>query len=467
MLRKSRNTRMLNLGDSGRLRTMNAHVDSMAASLVFICLTMGCGSDSTDSGDGAGAGTDSEHQSEIGSNGDRGGGNTGGTQNESTPLTGNGVASCDGLVTDTSRHSMTSLSKPGLHESVTDAEFGTRIVRVTDVASETGGEVLKPLYSTVQAWSADESHLVLYEVGGGHRLYDGHTYEFIRRLDINPPDLEQVYWHPRDPDVLFYADGNDLVEYSVSAGQKTVVHTFSGCRSVSAGGDPMYIAWDGQTFAFLCENTGEAFVYHLDTNTESQGIRSADLGPQVAPSGNTVYLAGDVYDGEMNFLRTLDLANPYDHASLGQYANGHDTLNIIVFDSVRGSGIGTLVVYDMTTGEDRVIIGEETGYPYPPSDTHISAVAHQAPGWVAVSVVGNSRDGREVLDNELLLADTNSGEVCRIAHHRSKGKSGPQGYWAEPHASISPSATRVLFASDWGGGATVDTYVVELPSYAP
>jgi hypothetical protein len=112
-----------------------------------------------------------------------------------------------------------------------------------------------------------------------------------------------------------------------------------------------------------------------------------------------------------------------------------------------------------------VIVGEETGYPYPPSGTHISAVAHRAPGWVAVSVVGYDADGRDVLDNELLLADTNTGAVCRIAHHRSKGKGGPQGYWAEPHAVISPTATRVLFGSDWGGGPTVDTYVVELPAY--
>jgi hypothetical protein len=32
---------------------------------------------------------------------------------------------------------------------------------------------------------------------------------------------------------------------------------------------------------------------------------------------------------------------------------------------------------------------------------------------------------------------------------------------------ISPSGTRVLFASDWGNGKSVDAYVVELPSYRP
>jgi hypothetical protein len=375
-------------------------------------------------------------------------------------------ASCEGLITDTSAHPMTALAKPEHLLAATDPEFGTRVVRVTDVESETGGEVIKPVYSTVQAWNADETLLMLYEVGAGHRLYDGRSYEFIRALNISPPDLEQVYWHPRDPDLLYYADGDELIEYDVPDDTMTSVHTFGDCGRVSAGDDPMYISWDGPSFGFLCENTGEAFVYRLDTDTESARVDAPDLGPQLGPSGDTVYLGGDIYDGDMNFLRTLDLDNPYDHASLGRYAGGNDTLNIVVFDpGPNGSGIGTLVVFDLITGEDTVIIGEETGYPYPPSGTHISAVAHRAPGWVSVSVVGYDYDGQDILDNELLLADTNTGEVCRIAHHRSHGRDGPQGYWAEPHAVVSPTGTRVLFASDWGGGQTVDSYVVELPAY--
>lgn len=31
----------------------------------------------------------------------------------------------------------------------------------------------------------------------------------------------------------------------------------------------------------------------------------------------------------------------------------------------------------------------------------------------------------------------------------------------------SPSGTRILFGSDWGGGDTVDAYVLELSSYVP
>jgi hypothetical protein len=64
------------------------------------------------------------------------------------------------------------------------------------------------------------------------------------------------------------------------------------------------------------------------------------------------------------------------------------------------------------------------------------------------------------------VADTTTGRVCRAAHHRSWGRENPrlaEPYWAEPHVVPSPSGTRAVFASDWGGGGTVDTYVLELP----
>ncbi len=105
------------------------------------------------------------------------------------------------------------------------------------------------------------------------------------------------------------------------------------------------------------------------------------------------------------------------------------------------------------------------GYPYPPSGTHISPLSLNNPGYVAVSIIGFQADGQTLLDNELVLVNANNGTVCRVAHHRSVR--GPQGYWAEPHVVISPSGTRMLFGSDWGGSNTVDTYVVELPSYQP
>jgi hypothetical protein len=370
---------------------------------------------------------------------------------------------CQGLVTDKAAHPMTALAKPALLGTVVDPQFGTTIRRITD--SGTSGAI-KPMYSTIPAWNADESRLVLYDVASGHRLHDGRTYAFIRMLDISPADLEQVYWHGTDPDVLLYVDGKTLTRYHVTAGTKESVHTFSSCSGdVSGGADPMYISWDGNVLGLRCDSS--AFSYRIDTNTVGGPISStSDTAPQAAPSGARLYFDGDVLGFDLATQRTLDMADPFEHASLGRLANGDDGWFGVTYDpGAGGCGVGSLVTYSLVDGTCRVVIGEDTGYPYPGSGVHVSSLVLQRPGWAVVGTVGNVA-GQGLLDQELVLADTASGgKVCRAAHHRSHGKDGPQGYWAEPHAVPSPSGTRILFGSDWGGGASVDAYVVELPAY--
>jgi len=73
--------------------------------------------------------------------------------------------------------------------------------------------------------------------------------------------------------------------------------------------------------------------------------------------------------------------------------------------------------------------------------------------------------------NEIYLVNTDPSntEVCRVAHHRSTGKLAQSelysAYFGEPHVTISPSGTRLLYGSDWYDSGSVDSYVVELPGY--
>ncbi|BAU47924.1 hypothetical protein SVA_1357 [Sulfurifustis variabilis] len=375
---------------------------------------------------------------------------------------------CNGLVTDKVAHPMPALAKPALGQTVTDPAFGTTIRRITEVG---GTGVIKPAYSTIPAWNADESYLILYHTNtsnSGHHLYDGKTYQYIRKLDINPPDLEQFYWHTTDPDVLFYVNSSTktLTRYRVSTGAKEAIKTFSCGGSVSGGSDPMFMSWDSDVIGLRC-SSGFVFTYRISTDTVGATLSSGSgNAPIASASGTTVFFANggnaEVRDLDMQYLRGLPI-DPNEHASLGRLANGHDTHNAVSFGGYEGS----LVTADMTDGSVRVIVGPETGYPYPPGGTHVSALAFKKPGWVALSIVG-STNGANTLNQELVLADSNAGgKVCRVAHHRSWGKAGPRGYWAEPHVVISPSGTRLLFGSDWGGGSSVDAYVVELPSYVP
>ena len=368
---------------------------------------------------------------------------------------------CSGLVTDKLAHPMTALAKPALGQAVKDPQFASTLRRIS--AAPSGGSII-PMYSTISAWNADESRLILYQVGSGHQLYDGKTYQFIKALDINPADIEQVYWHTSDPDILFYVDGNRFIRYHVSTGAKDVLTTFSSCSSVDGGSDPMYTSLDSKRIGLECGSV--RMIYDMSTNTLLASKSIGTDAPQISASGTLAFMDGKVYDTGLNLVRALDLGSAYEHASLGRTADGHDTYFGVAFDpGPAGSGTGTIVAHDMTTGAARVIVGEATGYPYPPTGTHVSAMAYKRPGYVTASVVGDT-SGKGVLDQEIVLADTNpGGKVCRVAHHRSWGGEGSVGYWAEPHAVPSPSGTRILFGSDWGNSGTVDAFVAELPAY--
>ncbi len=384
---------------------------------------------------------------------------------------------CEGLVQDLDDHVQTDLAKPAVGEVVVDAEFGTNIRRITEAPASGGGDsAIRPPYSTVSAWNADESRLMLYQVGsnGGHKLYDGQSYAFIRALDVNPPDLEQVYWDTSDPDILYYVDDQDFIRYHVEEDRKETLTSFSslcGNDSVSGGSDPMFTSWDSRRVGLYCGD--QMFIYDIRDDQVLGPVPARGTPPaQVAPSGTLAYLeagTGEVLDADLQHVRSLNLQEPYNHASLGMLANGHDTWNGAVYDD-DNDDVGILVTWDLTDLSGGVVIGPKTGFPYPP-DGHVSALAYRQPGWVVVSTVSDNTSGPQgLLDQEILVADTNTGTVCRVGRHRSWGKNNTkmdEPYWAEPHAVPSPSGTRILFASDWGNGATVDSYVVELPSYTP
>lgn len=403
-----------------------------------------------------------------------GDGSTSSGRQTSLPL-GDGKDLCEGLIVDKVNRPMTALAKPGVGQFVIDPQFGTTIRRITNVG---GTGVIKPAYSTIPAWNADESYLILYQTGtanAGHHLYNGKTYQYIRKLNIDPPDLEQFYWHATDPDVLYYVDSgtNRLMRYSVSANQAVAIHTFSCAGEIDGGNDPMYTSWDSDLIGLRCYgDAGDSvFSFRISTKTAGTAIapNNASLtAPVAAPSGTQMFFnlnnRADVRQvSDMSFIRSITNMDADEHGTVHRLADGSDVFTAVQFGDYEGS----VVVGDMDTGNVRVVVGPDTGYPYPPSGTHLSGLSLKRPGWVAVSIVGDG-DGQSLLDNELLLVDTNpGGQVCRVGHHRSLGDNGPQGYWAEPHVVISPSGTRMLFGSDWGGGATVDTYVVELPSYQP
>jgi hypothetical protein len=204
-------------------------------------------------------------------------------------------------------------------------------------------------------------------------------------------------------------------------------------------------------------------LYTRSSNAVRNGAIQAT--PKVSSSGTYVVQDQSVYRAsDLSFVRTMTI-DATQHGATGRTAAGRDFWASVQFDLPSGQN-GNLVVQYFDTGEVRNVVGESNGWGYPRNGSHLSAHAFKNPGWVAMSMTGEVT-GQVYLDQEIALANVATGVVCRVAHHRSGSQNGVNGYWSEPHVNISPSGTRMIFGSDWYQGNSIDTYVVELPSYRP
>ena len=413
---------------------------------------------------------------------------------------------CEGLFTSNERVKIPAVAKPPFMRFYKDPAFGTKIIRITQARQ---GEIFKPAYSSMQAFNADESLLMLYRGGddSAHVLLDGKTYQLVRELDIIPSDLEEVYWSHTDPDVFYYvsrrsSDYGFFNRYSFADDESTKIRDFRGiCGSKGlpqGGGDVQMQSMDDDLFGFRCRagrdnDSYVMFTYRISTDEVFVAPLNEKAGwepwtaPIPGPSGEQVWLQGKVLTPELDKIKVIhDMKKHHEHANIGLTHDGHDAVFQTVFDpSPKGcngdirQGVGHLVVHDMDTGECRPVINETKGYPYTTSGTHVSARAHKRPGWVVMSSIGygsfeyfTNKRGAPALLSEIYLANTDPENevVCRLAHHRSFGKSAKngdyKGYFGEPHATASPSGTRIVFGSDWYDSGSVDTYVIELPAYS-
>lgn len=374
------------------------------------------------------------------------------------------------------------MPKPLPGQEYIDPSFGTVITRVTAAnPAEGDNAVIKPLYSTMPAWNADESLLLLWHRGKGYELYQGQApFAFIRALTpFHPTDIESLLWDHDQADTLYYPTNYNamplLVRHALTAAgdqRVTVQHDFSSpptscprgdwSKLLTLGNDPQWMGRGPRKLLGLrCGSTG--FVYSI---AEDRVVSVAPLpegytmAPVIAPSETLGVFDRYVLDPMLRLVRRLTMERPYEHASLGRRSDGVDVWNTVAFD---GWPKGSLVSYRLDDGLQRVVIGPPE-WPYPPSTTHISSIGPA--GWAAVGIVGQHH-GQTVLDNEIVLANVETGEVCRIGHARTFAGSYcptgcPWGYFSETHVNLSPSGTKVAFASDWWGGNTVDTYVIDL-----
>lgn len=443
-----------------------------------------------------------------------GGSNSGGLTSTCTPgvsLVG-AVASTalSGGVQGTSLVNYSPLPKPALGAAVTDPDFGSRIVRVSDAYNQFNCTNCVTTYSSTQAWNCDESYMILYAQGplsssspSTWALFNGMPpYNFIKFLpNFAPSDVEQFWWSKTDPKTVLYisnysegsTDYCQLISYEVDTGAKTILYDFvpmlkklgwpatgpvrAGYPLANGGNNVIWGLGAGgipNINGYLALN---AFGFNLDTQEVVlyNGIDVAEqrnMCPAPLLSGrgwfwsDINFPSGAQYETWTfdicgNVVRKLPFS-AIEHVDTSMNSAGDDLLVGPQFDTAI---VGNIIRANLTTGAIDTIVGQSNGYGYTRTGSFAGSTCYKNPSWVVAAAVGSPYGTnsdlspataptlKTQLDQEVFISNMDTGATYRLAHHRSTGawsNASVSNYWAQPNVTISPSGTRILFNSDWG-----------------
>lgn len=390
---------------------------------------------------------------------------------ECAALYGNAYTAVEGMVAAPSPTS----ARPVKGVTFRDPAFGTCVVRATNHVTEPPSGFARNDYSRRQAFNVDNTRFLAYSYNGAWHLYDANSLSYLRELNFLAGDAEPQ-WDPVDPSSLYYVPTNGgmtLRRLNVETNVSTTVADFTGKLPwanathvwTKSEGSP---SADGRYWCFMADTANFAirgvFTYDLQTHTVL-GARTLTSRPDhvsMSPSGRyCVISGGDVSDGtvawDRTFSKSLTVHQGGEHSDLALGTDGSDYYVAVDYQS----GGGDLYMINLVTGVRTVlfptyIAGTATAY-------HISGKGFSRPGWVLMSTY--ARTGAEKWLHERIMAIELKANprIIDLAHHHSKYN----GYWTEPHASVSRDFTHILFTSNWGttSDLDVDAFMLRLPDH--
>ncbi|MBD8524838.1 hypothetical protein [Pseudomarimonas arenosa] len=369
-------------------------------------------------------------------------------------------------------------ARPAKGVELTDPAFGTCVVRATAHASEPPSGFARNDYSRRQAFNADNSFFIVNALNGFWHLYDAKTLAFVRTLNGPAGDAEPQ-WHHSNPNWLYYVPTNGgtvLRRLDVVSNQSTQVANFAGRlpwsgvahiwtkSEGSPSADSRYWCFQAETSSFGFRGV---FTYDLQTDT-ILGTRSAsDFGNHrpdhlsMSASGRWCVTShinglGGTKAFNVDFSQSRQLHGNSEHSDLALGLDGHDYFVFVDYQSQNGD----LVMIDLDTGVRTTLFGtyiQGTTTAY-----HVSGKSFSRPGWIVLSTYAH--DGAEKWLHERIMAVelASNPRILNIAHHHVDYN----GYFSEPHASVSRNFEYILFSSNWGNNSDedIDAFMVRLPS---
>jgi PKD repeat protein len=413
-----------------------------------------------------------------------------------TPVNGDCPAYSPGFtpITGTQVYSVTEMTEPAPRQWFTDPSFGTCMVRVTDrendLSSGDDSTGLKNEYARVQSFNADDSRLLGRGTEGTWYLYDAQT--------LGPPLAElplvvEPRWDASDPDLIYYSDLDEkrLMAYNVQTEVLTEVHDFDADfpdQTLSA----VWTRYEGRPsrdrryWGLLAQDENSDAVAFLvyDRQTDQVTIRDMRGVPEMADGIDHVTISP---------LGTYFLASFDHYCEHGEVGSDANPCGLMVYDSDLTNGRNLLRIighYDpaLDAEGDEVIIYQdidtdhismldlETGavtplweidFSHTAIGLHFSGLAYERPGWALVSTHDDDTTTYTWMDDQVFVVELKAGgRVIRLAHtHSLVNDELELDYWAEPHASVNSTLTRVVFGTNWGRSGTgeVEMMMIALP----
>ena len=364
---------------------------------------------------------------------------------------------------------------PEVGQTFVDPVFGSTIRRLTN---EMDRESNSDIYGKNGFWNADGT-LMFHNDAVSKTIIDTTTGAVVR---TNVPGNFDGSFAPDDPDTWYYFSGASLRRYSVATGTTSLVKTFSATLGALGGS----VDWVDSTGRYMVLNIGgSARVWDKQEDVLYAGAIPGNAGDGwVGISPDAKYVVSAIDDKRSYAInhatRTVNTTGVMfwslcgGHGDLLSATNGKTYF--VTFECYDEAAIYAVDVSLPQTATEagraqqratnRKLVDTEWD-----DDGHMAAAARGPfQDWVFVSVESlddpftGGVSGWRPYKQEIVMANVLTGELRRLAHHRSRGLGGS--YFYQPRVSVSWDGTRVAWASNFGHDAANygDIYAIELGS---
>lgn len=367
------------------------------------------------------------------------------------------------------------VTKPTYLGNITDPNFGTKIVRISDdpgnaIANVTGGhwgKVVRHQYSLNQAWNCDESVLYL-ETNRDPELVVADTATPTGRLFLNGQTYAPLSysgnaapgggnsdwrWHPFDPTQMVWVGGsgtNQIGLWTPSTNGSSVLRTFTGYTNLLIGQYKGFLSADGNMIIIMGKNPSAQncfFAYNMVTDTKYPDILATMAETQISRNGTMITATDSADNTTIYTLGGTVLQTWPGNAGAGEPSHFDITTDQAGDEVCVGTGkvtmSGRLIKRRMTDGTITALtVASPKNY-----IQHTSTRATRYPGWCFSSLAFNGASF-PLYTEEIIAAKLDGTKVCRICHTHAANETLPD-YYGSAQVSVSPSGTRVIFGTAW------------------